>query len=704
MKRKKLNMAQYGMLAPNVQRGGQAIPMGNNLYLMKGRQHSAGGIDIGKDLEVENNEVMQMLPNETRVFSSMPMLGGYSPAQLVAAGNNPDLVFNAQERWKKENRVHDDGSTYKEGGIHINPANKGKFTAQAKQHGMGVQSFANKVLDHKENYSPTTVKRATFAKYIGGRKPFGGSTVGTPLSSLPLLMMKYGYKNNKNNNLNMNDEVKVMKMLKNVTPKNNYEEAVDGYPSLWFTIKNILNHENAPKSGLSNCTLTVSQLYNPSRPINHARTITKNPRDNGFYEVGPLHVIPGSMAIASNNLDDDDESNRYHTMIVNGFADKDYVYNFDGKSYDVKAGTPLVSYSRGGNSSSDWRTNIPIDVYLANGEGKNFVRYYRPLDKNGNPNVLLDELVVSPNKKYGGKTRNMNLQNIYNNSLARLGKRINGSIVRMDGSGIDKLAYIPFTGNRLKTLKAGGRRIAEKGIRYPVRTRNNSTIDDVYIPVRTRKNSTIDDADILEERMKYVEPYFEGQSDIPGYIAAGINGLGSVVSSLIANNAIDKQRPPVEPMPLIAPKLKTNFNINADLDANREATGLAIHNIKKNTASSQVGRNLINQQLFAKALADSKLYTDKEKNETELINADIAQRAGIINKNIEMGNTYRQALADFYSNRALAKGQNWAQMANGLSQTIGMGLNNIGATNTKKLNALIAMLPAIETFMKNKQS
>ena len=204
--------------------------------------------------------------------------------------------------------------------------------------------------------------------------------------------------------------------------------------------------------------------------------------------------------------------------------------------------------------------------------------------------------------------------------------------------------------------------------------------------------------------MKYVEPYFEGQSDIPGYIAAGINGLGSVVSSLIANNAIDKQRPPVEPMPLIAPKLKTNFNINADLDANREATGLAIHNIKKNTASSQVGRNLINQQLFAKALADSKLYTDKEKNETELINADIAQRAGIINKNIEMGNTYRQALADFYSNRALAKGQNWAQMANGLSQTIGMGLNNIGATNTKKLNALIAMLPAIETFMKNKQS
>lgn len=52
----------------------------------------------------------------------------------------------------------------KEGGIHIDPKNKGKFTAAAKRRGMGVQEFANKVMANKEDYSPLLVKRANFAK------------------------------------------------------------------------------------------------------------------------------------------------------------------------------------------------------------------------------------------------------------------------------------------------------------------------------------------------------------------------------------------------------------------------------------------------------------------------------------------------------------------------------------------------------------
>lgn len=52
----------------------------------------------------------------------------------------------------------------KKGGIHINPENKGKFTASAKEHGMGVQEFARHVLANKEEYSPTQVKRANFAR------------------------------------------------------------------------------------------------------------------------------------------------------------------------------------------------------------------------------------------------------------------------------------------------------------------------------------------------------------------------------------------------------------------------------------------------------------------------------------------------------------------------------------------------------------
>lgn len=52
---------------------------------------------------------------------------------------------------------------YKEGGIHIKPENKGKFTQWAKSHGMGVQEAARHVMANKEDYSSTIVKRANFA-------------------------------------------------------------------------------------------------------------------------------------------------------------------------------------------------------------------------------------------------------------------------------------------------------------------------------------------------------------------------------------------------------------------------------------------------------------------------------------------------------------------------------------------------------------
>lgn len=50
------------------------------------------------------------------------------------------------------------------GSINIKPENRGKFTAWAKSNGMGVQEAASKVMAHKEDYSPTIVKRANFAK------------------------------------------------------------------------------------------------------------------------------------------------------------------------------------------------------------------------------------------------------------------------------------------------------------------------------------------------------------------------------------------------------------------------------------------------------------------------------------------------------------------------------------------------------------
>jgi hypothetical protein len=49
--------------------------------------------------------------------------------------------------------------------IHIKPANKGKFTAKAKRAGMGVQTYARKVLSAPAGrFSASTRKQANFAK------------------------------------------------------------------------------------------------------------------------------------------------------------------------------------------------------------------------------------------------------------------------------------------------------------------------------------------------------------------------------------------------------------------------------------------------------------------------------------------------------------------------------------------------------------
>ena len=55
------------------------------------------------------------------------------------------------------------------GPIYIKPSKRGTFTAAAKQRGMGVQEFANKVLTNKDNHSSAMVKKANFARVFGGR-------------------------------------------------------------------------------------------------------------------------------------------------------------------------------------------------------------------------------------------------------------------------------------------------------------------------------------------------------------------------------------------------------------------------------------------------------------------------------------------------------------------------------------------------------
>ena len=115
------------VIKPNVVSGGAAIPLGDNMYLMKGRKHKNGGIDIGNDpktgIEVEDGEVMQMTNKGAKIFSAMPLLRGSSPANEVLSGANPNDVFRRQEAYKDRNGINDDGSKKKAIGGEIPPYN-----------------------------------------------------------------------------------------------------------------------------------------------------------------------------------------------------------------------------------------------------------------------------------------------------------------------------------------------------------------------------------------------------------------------------------------------------------------------------------------------------------------------------------------------------------------------------------------------------
>lgn len=106
--------------------GGNAKKIGNNTYLLCGGSHedinetgqTGIGINVGgNEIEAEGGEVAQHKGNSLRIYSAQPILGGISPAEAIMKGYNKDKVFNAQQRFKKNNGIKDDGSKQRNGGL-----------------------------------------------------------------------------------------------------------------------------------------------------------------------------------------------------------------------------------------------------------------------------------------------------------------------------------------------------------------------------------------------------------------------------------------------------------------------------------------------------------------------------------------------------------------------------------------------------------
>jgi hypothetical protein len=97
-----------------------------------------------------------------------------SPQQIT---NNPQQLARAEEIQQEAPGMDMNITSIDQAksGIEIKPENKGKFTRWAKARGMSVSEAYNKVMGNTDNYPPSVVKMANFAKNAAGwKKEEGG--------------------------------------------------------------------------------------------------------------------------------------------------------------------------------------------------------------------------------------------------------------------------------------------------------------------------------------------------------------------------------------------------------------------------------------------------------------------------------------------------------------------------------------------------
>lgn len=216
----------------------------------------------------------------------------------------------------------------------------------------------------------------------------------------------------------------------------------------------------------------------------------------------------------------------------------------------------------------------------------------------------------------------------------------NGLIYNLNGNVVQGLGYIPSTGRRQKAKF--GKWIA-------------NSFKSIGKGISNTYNNIKDYAKINPDKFN-------------DYLSAGINTAGAVGSYLINENMLDNMSLPQTPISKQIIKLKTNYNINPQLDAAREAESRAIDNINNNTTSSNVALARINQARFANMLNTNTLYGNKENVETELINQDRQNQQNVLNSNIDSYNQYTKELTAAQNQINEARSENLISGINNIAQ------------------------------------
>lgn len=685
-------------LRPNIVRGGVAIPIPNkkNYYYMKGRKHEQGGIDIGKNprigLEVEDGEVMHISPTEVKVFSSVPFLNGESPAEKVMKGNNPNKVFNAQERYKDVNNINDDGTKNNR-----NRKNKSRYGTKKNDFEKirEIQSLANnvstlenpiispdytpyydttevgKLINYSENPDSIEFDRINRRWYAPKGKGFDKDNFGMGVDRYT--------------GGNINDKIKKdSKGREYITEEDErdlrFKRIKSANQSAKRRIDFIRKYYN-DEGGVTETkeALVTNLIYNRGS----GRTAREyfNPEDEKY--------VPMQRAILRGTDDEvREEINKIYREA--GLANRDSLVNDFYKRRNKKRMGGL-SRSKDYGSKSKPYPNVDKKDFA----GKN--RSY-PIPTKSD---AIDALRLA-----GLHGRDDIKTKVYN-KYPELRKRAkNGGVYTVTSNGKTSLRMIPSTGERIK-FKDGGTEDIEKtvtlnpevyslGLEDELVNKINQPVVNYTTPVKKIKYRIFDDNGRFDKSLGVdlnTKLNYDNQKAIMkkrrynSLISDGIGITSNIVGGIIGYNAnkkaLEKMKYTKAPVNLIPSKLKTSININPQLDAVRDQQKAYERQIDANTASSRValGRKQLGRLNTIKLL--NNIYGNKENIETELINKDRFNQQAVANQNITNYNTWKEKKNTFEN--AIIEKQ--SENTIGLINSINAGVQNAVGNFEKRLAA-----------------
>ncbi len=182
------------------------------------------------------------------------------------------------------------------------------------------------------------------------------------------------------------------------------------------------------------------------------------------------------------------------------------------------------------------------------------------------------------------------------------------------------------------------------------------------------------------------------KTNISDAIGIGSNVIGSLISHSINNSMLKRMRnstaPTItRPVSQYATKLKTNVNINPQLDQYRNAEARYRNDVNNNTANSRVALARTQASRLNTLQGINALYGNKENEETKLINQDRLNQQAVANQNIsqynnyltkrdELTNAYNQNRINFINTIAEKKAENNVALWNNLNSAVQNTLTN----------------------------